>query len=1014
MGRIIHFIIRYPIATILMMVILVFMGVYSSRHMPVDLFPNISVPVVNVISHYPGASPEDMEMFVSRPIESALRTIPGVKRVASISAQGISRVTVEFTWGTDVSDAMQFVQARLSRLRNTLPAGVEPRLENIGTTLQEVSGYVFYGGEDLVRLRSIVRYNIAGRLMDVPGVSSVEVLGGDKRAIWITIKPEMLARLHATIPEIIDTIKKHNVSTVAGFIQRSGREYLIRGDIRLRTLDDIRAIPVINRHEQPVLLGDVTDVHKGVVPRHYEVHGDGVPAVAIIIRKQPGASTIHVVENVDKALSNLKTLLPPGTVVKKFYDQSEVILESRQEIIHDLLIGAVLAVLVLYFFLGSLVPTLIVAFTIPLTLIATIAIMRLFGLGFNIITMTALALVVGIVVDDAIVVAENIFRHGRETADPGIASINGTVEIAGPDVSGTFTTVAAFIPLVIVTGIAALFLRPFGLTISAALLVSLILSLTLVPLLSSRSRSVIIQREGFLGDQIIHGIDNLLQGILRFSLRRRWIILTVAVLLFGATSLVAFLGKTTILPPIDEGALLIEYVLPPGTSLKESNRIGDLVEKIALTNPDVTCVYRRTGSPVMGYQIEGVNMGELVIKLKPKTRRSHTAWEIMSDLKKVYSKIPGCLFLYHQPTQEKIDESFSGLPAFFGVTIYGQDMEKLIFLAREVESILSRTPNISNVINNTKVKTSQIDVRLKYKSLALYGLDPANVLTTLQAAYIGVEATRIIHQRAEVPVMVNLNTGQSRDLNMIRKLPVAISKGAMLPLENVADIQVHHAPAMITRLNGQREVTLIAEVEGNILKVIKILQKKFKDIHIPRGYQIVFSGQYPVIIQTAVDMLIAVFWAVVLIYFIMAIQFDSWAQPLVILIAIPLTMVGAIIALFVTTHGLDISVGMGVMTLAGIAVNNAIVLIDYANKYRTSHVSMDEALLKAVSVRLRPILLTTFTTVAALLPAAISISTGSRIFQPFAIAVIGGLIANVGVTLIIIPTLAIMFAGNHK
>jgi len=1012
MSGFLRLVTKYPIVTILVVVFLAFMGLYSSRHMPVDLFPNLEVPVVNIISHYPGAAPEDIEMLISRPIEDEMRTIPGVKRVASISVQGLSQVTVESNWGTSVRDVRGLVLARLARLRSTLPAGVSPRLENIGTTLQEVAGYVFYGGGDPVTLRNMVRFDIAGRLMGISGVSSIEVLGGDRRAFIVTVRPGDLSRLHISITDVIEALRKHNVSTVAGFVESSGREYLVRGDARLKTLKDIRSIPVVKRGKHSVLLETIADIHEGRAPRHYVAHGDGVPAVALIVRKAPGANTIDVVRNADKVISDLGHLLPPGTSVKKFYDQSEIILGARQEIVQDLILGALLAVLVLYFFLGSLRPTLIVAFTIPLTLIATIAVMRLFGLGFNMVTMTALSLAVGMIVDDAIVVAENIFRHGKTTTDPLIASINGTAEIAGPDVSGTFTTVAAFLPLVIVTGIAALFLRPFGLTISAALLVSLALSLTFVPLLFSRSRIAMAQKRGPFGDQVLHGLNEMFQAILRSFLRREWLIIVIGIISLGAAGLAAFLGKTSVLPPVDEGALLIEYVMPPGTSLKESNRIGDLLDKIALSNPEVSCVYRRTGSPETGYQVEGVNRGELFIKLKPKARRGHTASEISASLKKAYSRIKGCVFLYHQPTQEKIDESLSGLPALFGVTIYGSDTEKLISLASQVEKILSADPGISNVVNNTKVKTSEIDVRLDYPRLALSGIEPVDVLAALQAAYIGVEATRIIRQKEEVFVIVRLDVGQTPGIETIRKLPITASGGAVLPLEDVAYIRVRHAPAAITRLNGQREVTLIAEVEGNIPTVASRVKKRLQAIILPKGYQIEISGQYRVLIETAMEMLLAVLCAVVLIYLIMAMQFGSWLQPLVILVTIPMALIGAIIALFVTGQGLDVSVGMGAVTLAGIAVNNAIVLIDYVNRQKASGADMEEALLSAVSVRLRPILLTSFTTIAALLPTAIGTTVGSRMFQPFAVTVIGGLLTAVFATLIIVPTLVSLISKH--
>ncbi len=990
--------------------VLVFMGVYSSWYMPVDLFPNLEVPLVNIISHYPGAAPEDMEMLVSRPIEDEMRVIPGVKRVASISVQGLSRVTVEFTWGTTVEYARQLVQARLARLRSLLPAGVTPRLENIGTTLQEVCGYVFYGGGNPVALRRTVRHDIAGRLMGVPGVSSIKVLGGDRRAFVVTLRPEELVRFRISVADIVAALKRHNVNVVAGFVAVSGREYLVRGDARLKTLEDVRAVPVGRDADgRPILLGMIADVLEGRVPRHYVVHGDGVPAVALVVRKQPGASTVSVVKNVDRVLLELRHLLPAGTVVKKFYDQSEIIREAREQIFQALIIGAFLAVFVLWFFLGALRPTLVVAVTIPLTLIATVALMRLFGLGFNMITMTALALAVGMIVDDAIVVAENIFRHGRTTADPVAASISGAVEIAGPDATGTFTTMAAFLPLVVTNGMASLFLRPFGLTVSIALFVSLALSLTLIPLLFSRSRAPMLLKESFPGSRLLRRFDAALQKMLGFSFKHARETIIIALLVSAAAGLATVFMETSFLPPIDEGALLVEYVMPPGTSLEESNRVGEMVERIALADPDVSCVYRRTGSPGNSYQVEGVNKGEMLVKLRPEAERSRSAWEIAAALKEKYSKIPGCVFSYRQPTQEKIEESFSGLPALFGVTVYGSDMEKLVSLAGRITSILSTDPGISSVLNTTRAGVTEVDVRPDYALLAMNGVAPHDVLTELQAAYKGVEATRIVRQREEIPVIVKLDTGEHPGIETIQELPVTGRDGTAVPLKNVTSVRIHRVPAVITRLNGQREITIVADVKGSFSGIISRLRKKFSALALPRGYSIEFGGRYRVIFQTAVEMFFVMMCAVGLVYLIMVMQFGSWLQPLAILVTIPLAIVGAVIALFITGHALDVSVGMGVMTLAGIAVNNAILLLDYANKRKAFGICMKEALLFAASVRLRPILLTTFTTIAALLPAAVGTGMGSRMFQSFAITVIGGLVTSLIATLLVAPTLAVMF-----
>jgi multidrug efflux pump subunit AcrB len=453
--------------------------------------------------------------------------------------------------------------------------------------------------------------------------------------------------------------------------------------------------------------------------------------------------------------------------------------------------------------------------------------------------------------------------------------------------------------------------------------------------------------------------------------------------------------------------------MPPGTSLEESDRIGRTIERVALSTPGVSCVYRRTGSPKSGYQIEGVNKGELLIKLKPKNERDRSASRITASLKKAYSRLDGVVLLYHQPTQEKIDESFSGLPAFFGVTIYGPDTEELASLADRVEKILSEDPAVSNVVNNTKVKASEIDVRVDYARAAQLGMEPEDIFAALQASNLGIEATRIIRQNEDVAVMVKLDAGKLLDLDSLHRLPVLTADGAAVPLQGVADVRINQTPAAITRLNGQREVTLVAEVDGNIPGIVSRLRKKFASIGMPGDYSIEFSGQYKVLIKSATEVFFAVACAVFLIYLIMAMQFGSWLQPLIILVTVPLALAGAFIALFVTREGLDVSVGMGAVTLAGIAVNNGIVLVDFANRQAAAGKTAMEAMLSAASVRLRPILLTTLTTIAALLPAAMGMSGGSRIFQPFAVTVIGGLVTSVCATLIIVPTLAVMF-GHPK
>jgi multidrug efflux pump subunit AcrB len=560
----------------------------------------------------------------------------------------------------------------------------------------------------------------------------------------------------------------------------------------------------------------------------------------------------------------------------------------------------------------------------------------------------------------------------------------------------------------IVTGIASLFLRPFGLTISACLIVSLILSLTIVPLLFSRIGSETVEKKEFLGSYILTRFSFLLEKALRFCFRHKAIPISSGIILLLFSVLVAFLGKASLLPPIDEGAILIEYIMPPGTSLKESDRIGTILEKIAISNPDVSCVYRRTGSPEAGYQVEGVNRGELLIKLKPKSKRFHSLDEIMDWFRKRYSKIKGCVFLYHQPTREKIDEAFSGLPSLFGVTIYGPDIKMLTAIAKKVEKVLYSDQAVSNVINNTKIKAPEIEIRLRYPKLALYGLRPKDVFDIIKAMHLGIQVSNIIRQRQKISIIVKLDPGIKTDIDSIKMFPIACSDGGFVRLKDIADIKIHFSIPFITRINGEREVTLIAEVEGNIPKVAKRLERKFEAIHLPEGYSIEIGGQYQILIKTGLEMLISLICATVWIYLIMVMQFGSWAKPIIILFTVPIAIVGGIIGLFISGQGLDLSVGMGVVTLAGVAVNNAIVLIDYTNRQEKAGKAVENALILAASIRLRPILLTTFTTIAALLPVAVGTTVGSQIFKPFAITVIGGLITSTFATLIFIPTLYVI------
>ena len=1003
LSRTLLLFIHKPLLLVLGMIVILVAGIQGWQRMSVDLLPSLDVPVVNIITHLAGASPQDIELLVSRPIESAMQGLTGVYRVASTSAQGISQVSVQFGWGTSVNDARQLVQARLGQLSTTLPQGVLPRLEQIGTTLQEVAGYTITSGADPVTLLNAVRNHLLPRLTQIPGVSRVELLGGEQRTFVVQLKPEILMRLHLRLSDIVRALKSSNQMDVAGFASDGGREWVVRADDRIRSLDDLRHVSMdIPMMTHPLLLQDIAVVREGRVPKHYTVHGNGKPAVALLVRKQLGANALDVVHAVDTALSHLKNQLPATSSIQKFYDQSEIIARAKDEIVQDVWLGAALVVLVLYLFFGSIRPALVVALTIPISLLATLAIMQALGLSLNIITMTALALAIGMIVDDAIVVSESIARHGQSHT-PFQAALHGALEISGPDVSGTMTTLAAFLPLLLIGGIAALFMRPFGWTVSIALLLSLLMSLILVPSLSATRWFISTAPEPRWIDRVHAVLDHV---YMRLRVRRKSVMIAAVLMVVCAIILTAT-GRASLLPPMDEGSILVEYIMPPGTSLDESNRMGNQLEQMALNDPDVSAVYRRTGSPLVGYQIEGPNRGEVMMKLKPLSTRTRSADAVMNRFRHLTANISAASFLFHHPTQEKMDESFSGLPALFGVTIYGDDEHILIQQANKIEQLLKKEPDISNIINNTRVRSNQLSVRLRPDKLALYGLQAADVHQVLLAAGIGVQATRVLRAQENIPVLLHWSGVHMKQPESIAALPVPTPDGGWIPLSRIADISATGVASSITRLNGERQVTLLAEADGNLIEVAGAIQNKLDKLTLPEGYSARVSGQYPVLIHTLESFIFTALAAIALIYMIMVLQFHSWRQPLTILAVIPLTLAGGLIAVSMSGHGIDASIGMGALTLIGIAVNNGIVLVDYANRQIKVGVAATEAWQQAVRIRLRPVLMTTATTAASLLPIALGIGGASEIFQPFSLMVIGGLIAGMATTLLVLPILQV-------
>ena len=984
--------------------VMVIAGVAGGIRMPQGLFPGLNVPVVNLMVHIPGMSSEDLDLLAARPIQAATRNLPGVRRVQSISKQDLSITTIQFAGDISVDEARRVVAANLSRIRGTLPKNARLRLENIGTTLQQIAGYVIYGADPFV-LRREAGYGLANALRGINGVARVDCFGGEQQAFVIRVNQAVMAANRVKLSDVVNAVSRENTMIAAGYGKMGAQDAVLRGDGLFHGPKDMEFLPITGQSGESIPLEAVARVGFGKRPRRYEVSGNNRPAVAIIVHKQPGASVVAVSRAVKRVISSQAGHFPRGTQIRMFYDQAEVINAAGREIDWDLLFGFILVVLVLFFFLHRPRLTFVTAIQVPLVLTGTLAIMAAMGMGLNVITMTALVLAVGMVVDDAIVVSENILRvadNGPITAK--IAS-EGARGIAGPDISGTLTTVAVFLPLIFVPGIAGQFTRPFGITVSIALLVSMVLSLCFVP--AFLTGKYVMRDRLHIGDMVMNSIRGGVGRVLGWCMAHRlWVIIAAMVFVIaGGGSLV--LQKVAILPNVDDNTVLIEYQLPAGVSMRESNRIGRAVEEIAMKVPGMDTVYRRTGSPDTGNQIEGVSRGEITIHL----RKGHamSASQVFAWLRKRLSSMKGVTFLYHQVMQEKIDDSLWGLPATFAVTISGPDQAILGRIAARAAAVMARDPAIVSVFNPGAQQGVSIRVRPASEACIKYGVDPREVLLTLQAAGFGIPATVIRREREAIPVIVKLGMSVADTSDAIKRLPVQ-GKNGPIPMSRVASVKAVTVPAIVSRLNSRRVITLGADVNGPVSDLIGRLRPALAALSMPPGYSIEFTGSYQAQSRIKLYMSFVFLAALFLIFGIMYIQFNSFTQPLIIMAVVPVAMAGSLMAAFIAQTGLDLTGAMGMLTVAGVVVNNGIVLLTFANRH--TRPGTQEALSTAVSVRLRPMLLTMITTIFALVPTVIGF-TSMPVLRPFAIAVTGGLISGLPAQLFLVPVLAIKRTGTR-
>ena len=1057
-----RFVDRHHKATYLIVTLLCVAGLYSAFQLPSAIYPEVEFPRIIVVAEGVQLEPRNMVTAVARPLEDAVSALQNVEvvRVTSRAVRGSAELSIQFAPNTDMELALQLVQAKVAEVQSELPTGITTDVQRLTPSVFPIISYNVTGAPPAV-LRDLATYTIRPRLARLPGVSQARVEGGDVREIEVIVTPERLAANHLTISQIEDAIAQTSTVTSVGRVSRDYQQYNVLATGEALSLDDVRRIVVSTpsstkdkpedngADRAPIHVGDVAEVKYGAEDRTSMFTGDGVPAAIISVTRQIGGNTVDIADEVEQAIADVRPELPRGVRVERVYNQAAFVRASIANVRDAILIGGFLAVVILLAFLGHVRITVIAATTIPLTVVITFFFMRLFGQTFNLMSLGGIAVAIGLVIDDAVVVVENIERHlRRRTVESRRDAIYGSVgELMAAVIGSTITTVVVFLPLVLLEGVTGQFFSALSVALTVAVLVSLVLALTLIPLLADRllprgtRAGVLATNEGEpsesaqdrddtriepedeagamididrgLGARIQRAIRALERGYTQaldfvFAHRRAALLATLILVLLGAFIFTRV--ETGFLPEMDEGGFVLDYRLPAGTSLAETNKVISQIEQILKETPEVAAFSRRTGSQ-LGFFATDPNEGDILVQLKDK--RSRASDEIVDDLRsEIEKRFPQAHAEFVKLLEDVIND-LAGEPRPVEIKLFGNDLQLLQRTAKELGAKVEGISGIVEMFDGVSEGSPELVARIDPVRAGRAGLTVQAISTQLNEALLGRRVTQIREGDRLVGVRVRLPDETRFDFSKISNVPITTPNGLTQPLSAFADIQREAGQSELVRQDQRQMVAVTAGLSGRGLgSVTKDIRALLNKTTLPPGVTYQLGGQYESQ-QTAFRGLLTVFGlALALVFIVLVVQFRSYLKPLIILFAAPVSLVGALLALWATRTPLNISSFMGLIMLLGLVVKNGIILLDYTDRLRAERdMPLRAALREAGRVRLRPILMTTLCTIFGLAPLAIGLGAGAELQRPLAIAVIGGLTLSTFITLLVVPTLALQLEG---
>ena len=1008
-----EFSIHRPVTVLMACTIAILLGTIAFVKIPVDLMPETEYPTLSVNVGYEGVAPEEMETLVARPLEQTLASAPSIEEITSSSSEGRASIRIRYVYGTDLDEAANDLRARIDRRRSSLPDDIDP------PTLYkfDVSQFpvmfltVSAEGMDAKELRHFTEKNIQYRIERVLGVAQARVSGGLRRQVHVNLDLKKLRSLNLSVAQIVQKLRRENLNKPVGPVREGDFEVLLRTQGEFQSVQDILNVGVATRGGIPVYIRDIATVEDSHEEIRYIVTVDGVPAVRMFVYKQSGSNAVDVSQGVHDEMAVIHEDYP-NVHIESPWDSANFIRASIDNVKSATLVGGALAVVVLLFFLRSLSSTLIIGIAIPISVIATFALMYFNGFTLNTVSFGGLALGVGMLVDNAIVVLENIFRLREKGKGAIEAAVIGSRQVGTAITASTLTTIAVFVPVLFMQGMAAQTFQQLAWVVSFALFCSLMVALTVVPMLSARFlRAGDAQRSGPLssaGNAIGKLLERLSEGygnVISWSLDHRKTVMLTAVSLFAGAYYLSPLIGIELEPELDEGQLDIDLELAPGTRVEVTNDVVQRVRLLIEENvPEARYIMTEAGSQST-WRAEGTNSGELRVDLVDQADRDRSASQIVNELRPLLQIQPGMLVRARVRGGVRSRGSGFGDAARLSVEVRGHDIEVMQRLAEEVRDAMSGVPGVVNPRVSRRPGTPEMLISVDRFKATSMGLDVSEVADTLETAVGGTRASMFRQEGDEYDIVVRLREEDRLDLSQVSQVPITLPDGRTIPVESVVRMNRQEGPFEITRADQQRIITIGGTIEDRDLgSVVDDLKPLLAAIQRPRGYELRLGSEYEEQQKAFREMTFAAIMALVLVYMVMASQFESMRDPFIILFSIPLAFVGIVLTLVLTETTFNIQGFLGVIVLVGIVVNNAIVLLDYTNLLRREHnYTLREAVITAGSRRLRPILMTTVTTVLGLLPMALGIGEGGELQAPMARVVIGGLTTSTLITLVLIP-----------